>query len=64
MAAVTCDRCGVNQESRAGAIAEGWSRFEELKDDGETIYYVTVCPDCLTHAEEAGIWPEPKERSS
>jgi len=64
MAAVTCDRCGTGHSSAVEAVARGWSRFEALKEDGDTIYYVTVCPDCLTHAEEAGIWPEPRERSS
>ena len=61
MAAVTCDRCGTasppNVWGFGDAIAQGWSRFEVLRGDGETISYVTICPECLTEAEEAGVWP-------
>jgi hypothetical protein len=61
MAAVTCDRCGTASPSNVsgfgGAIAQGRSRFEVLRGDGETISYVTICPECLTEAEEAGVWP-------
>jgi hypothetical protein len=64
MAAATCDRCGTGHSPAVEAVAQGWSRFEALKEDGETIYYVTVCPACLTDAEEAGTWPVTKERSS
>src|SRR5918998_887692 len=57
MATVTCDRCGAESRPKVrgfeGAIAQGWGKFEALKEDGETLYHVTVCPDCLTDAEEA-----------
>jgi hypothetical protein len=56
-AGVTCERCGLSKASAARAVSEGWSRFEALRDDGETVYYVTVCKQCLTEAEEAGVWP-------
>ena len=64
MAAVTCGRCGTesppNVRGFGGAIAQGWSRFEAVGEDGDRVYYVTVCPDCLTEAEESGVWPDPR----
>ena len=61
MTVATCDRCGTasppNVRGVAGAIAQGWSRYEALKEDGETLYHVTVCPECLTDAEEADASP-------
>jgi hypothetical protein len=63
MAALVCDRCKEESSSNvgglSGALAEGWSRFELLREDGETVYFVTVCPDCLTEGEERGVWPVP-----
>jgi hypothetical protein len=62
MASVTCARCGSETppevEGPAGAASQGWTRFEGLKDAGDTIYFITVCPDCLTEAEEASVWTE------
>jgi hypothetical protein len=64
---VTCDRCGAksarNVEGPGDAMAQSWSRFEVLREDGETIYYLTVCPECLTEAEEPGVWPKPSPGS-
>jgi hypothetical protein len=40
-----------NVQEPAAPIAQGWSRFELLAEDGETVYYVTICPDCPTEAE-------------
>jgi hypothetical protein len=64
---VTCDRCGTSSapsvEGPGDAMAQGWSRFELLAEDGETIYFVTVCPECLTEAEESGTWPTPSPGS-
>jgi hypothetical protein len=67
MATVTCDRCGAESPPKVrgfeGAIAQGWGKFEALKEDGETLYHVTVCPDCLTDAEEANASPiSPSDR--
>jgi hypothetical protein len=60
MAAVTCERCGLSGlhvKGPGGAVSQRWSRFEVLGEDGETISYVTICPECLTEADEAGVWP-------
>ena len=61
MTVATCDRCGTapppNVRGLGGAIAAGWSRYEALKEDGETLYHVTVCRGCLTDAEEADASP-------
>ena len=61
MTVVTCDRCGTapppNVRGLGGALAKGWSRYEALKEDGETPYHVTACPECLTDAEEADALP-------
>ena len=62
MTPVTCDRCGLSAlhvQGPGGAIAQGWSRFEAVREDGDTVDYVTVCPECLTESEEAGVWPTP-----
>jgi hypothetical protein len=61
MALLSCDRCGTESPATvAEAIERGWSRFEVLREDGETIDYVMVCPDCLTDAEDRrGTWPSP-----
>ncbi len=57
---VTCDRCGATGPVQSEATAPGWSRFETLREDGETIDYVTVRPDCLTDPEDRrGVWPSP-----
>jgi hypothetical protein len=57
----TCDRCGTKPppsvKGPGDAIAQGWSRFELLREDGDTLDLVTVCPGCLTEVEEAGVWP-------
>jgi hypothetical protein len=55
MAFAVCDRCGI--EASAEDAARRWSKFEALKEDGETLRHVTVCPDCLTDAEEADASP-------
>jgi hypothetical protein len=64
---VTCHRCGATSapdvEGPGDAMAQGWSRFEHLAEDGETIYFVTVCPECLTEAEESGVSPKPSPGS-
>ena len=60
MTPVTCDRCGLSAlhvQGPGGAIGQGWSRFEAVREDGDTVDYVTVCPECLTETEEAGVWP-------
>jgi hypothetical protein len=60
---ITCTRCQSeltpSVEGPAAAMALGWSRFEQLGEDGETAYFITVCPDCLTEVEESGVWPLP-----
>ena len=61
MGAVTCDRCGkaspTGVRGPGGAIAKGWSKLEALREDGDTVFWVTVCPDCLTEAEDSEVWP-------
>jgi hypothetical protein len=60
MAAVTCERCGLSAldvRGPGGAVSQGWSKFEAIGEDGDTVSWATVCPECLTEAEEAGVWP-------
>ena len=55
-----CARCGSEAPASATkAVARGWNRFEAISDDGETVYYLTVCSDCLAEAEHAGVWAHP-----
>ena len=62
---ITCDRCGTKPppsvKGPGDAMAQGWSRFELL--DADTMYWLTVCPECLTEAEETGVWPKPSPLS-
>ena len=64
---VTCDRCGTKSppsvKGPGDAMAQGWSRFEQLGEDGDTVHFVTLCPECLTEGEEAGLWPTPSSSS-
>lgn len=62
--ALTCDRCGRKATPSVhglprSAMAEGWSSFEVLRADGETMDLLVICPACLTEAEEHGGWPVP-----
>jgi hypothetical protein len=62
--ALTCDRCGTESPPSIhgrprSAMAEGWTSYEVLREDGETMDLLVICPDCLTEAEERGIWPVP-----
>ena len=48
MTPVTCDRCGLSAlhvQGPGGAIVQGCSRFEAVREDGDTVDYVTVCPE-------------------
>jgi hypothetical protein len=55
---LTCDCCAKEFPPSAhgrphSAMAEGWSSFEVLRDDGETVDLVVLCPDCLSEMEAA-----------
>jgi hypothetical protein len=64
---VTCDRCGTESppsvKGPGDAMAQGWSRFEQLGEDGDAVHFVTLCPECVTEGEEAGLWPTPSSSS-
>jgi len=45
-------------------MAQGWSSFEVLRDDGETMDLLVICPICLTEAEERGVWLVPSSLAS
>jgi hypothetical protein len=67
--ALTCDRCGTKSPPSVhglprSAMAQGWSSFEVLRDDGETMDLLVICPVCLTEAEERGVWPLPSSLAS
>jgi len=58
-----CGNARMTPYSKSQSLERAWSEYEKNFPSAKPEDADIVCPECVAKAEEAGLWPPPKEEN-